>query len=82
LRYKLIVLPLVLLVMVILTEILPFYQHFRMLDKWHALPDLLRFGIYAAFFILQYFASRLVNKRKFGRHISQMRELLARLDEA
>lgn len=60
----------------LLLEILPYFQHYRMLDKWHALNPLIRFGSYAAFFIVQYFTSRAVCKRRFGSHIEYLKELV------
>jgi len=60
---------------ILLTEIVPYFQHYRMLDKWHALHPAIRFLIYAALFALQYFANTWVNERRYGRHLSYLKEL-------
>ena len=78
-RWTLIGLKLVLLFFVVLAEILPYFQHFRMLDKWHSLPVYVRFGLYAALFILQYFLSPIVLQRKFGRHLAALKQLVGEL---
>ena len=76
LKWKLIALRIVLAFFILLLETVPYIQHYRMLDKWHALPVLMRVGIYAGFLILQYFLSRRVNERKFGSHLSYLKELV------
>jgi hypothetical protein len=65
-----------LLFFITLTEVLPYLQHFRMLDKWHSLSPFIRFGAYAGLVLLQYFVSRNVSYRKFGQHIAYLKELL------
>jgi len=79
LKWKLIALRIVLLFFVILVEIVPYFQHYRMLDKWHSLSPLIRFGSYAAFFVLQYFLSRIVSERKFGGHIKYLKALMSEM---
>jgi len=76
LKWKLIVLRIVLVFFVILLEVIPYFQHYRMLDKWHSLSPLVRFASYAGFFILQYFLSRVVSERKFGSHIKYLKDLM------
>ncbi len=60
---------------ILLLEIIPYFQQYRMLDKWHALHPAIRFLIYAALFALQYFANTWVNERRYGRHLSYLKEL-------
>jgi len=60
----------------VLTEVLPYFQHYRMLDKWHSLPALIRFSTYAGLLILQYFTIRPVLNRKFGRHLNYLKGLV------
>jgi hypothetical protein len=65
----------VLLFFITLTEVLPYFQHYRMLDKWHSLSPFIRFGAYAALLVLQYFLNRRVKQRKVGRHLAYLKEL-------
>jgi hypothetical protein len=65
-----------LLFFIILTEILPYFQHYRMLDKWHSLSPAIRFGTYAALLLLQYFVSRKVMERKFGAHLTYLKQVV------
>lgn len=60
----------------VLIEVLPYFQHYRMLDKWHALPVLVRAGVYTGFFLLQYFLNRRLKERKIGRHLGYLKELV------
>ena len=80
LRWKRIVLPLVTLFFIVLVEILPGYQHFRMLDKWHALPVMTRIGSYAGLLVLQFFANRWVTWKKFGSHLEYLKKLLKEIE--
>jgi hypothetical protein len=81
LKWKLIALRIVLLFFVMLVEVVPYFQHYRMLDKWHSLSPLIRFGSYAALFVLQYFLSRIVSERKFGAHIKYLKTLMNEMQE-
>jgi hypothetical protein len=65
-----------LLVLVLVVEFLPYHGEGHMIDKWRALHPAARIGIYATFFVLQHFASRWIAQRKFGRHLDRMEELL------
>jgi hypothetical protein len=76
LKWKIIGLRIVLFFFIILLETVPFFQHYRMLDKWHSLSPAIRFGTYAAFLVLQYFLSRIVSERKFGSHIRYLKSLI------
>jgi cyanate permease len=79
LKWQVIGTRLVGLLFVLLLEVLPLYQHGRMLDKWHALPAAIRFACYAAFFVLQYFLGRAIKQRKFGKHLDHLKSLLQEL---
>jgi hypothetical protein len=68
-----------LLFFILLTEVLPYFQNFQMLNTWHSLSPVRRFGPYAALFLFQYFISRVVSQRKFGRHISHLKELVKQM---
>ena len=76
LKWKLIGLRIVLFFFMVLVEVIPYFQHYRMLDKWHSLSPLIRFGTYLAFFVMQYFLSRIVSERKFGGHIKYLKALM------
>jgi hypothetical protein len=78
-RWNMIGVRIVALFFILLLEVLPYFQHYRMLDKWHALNPFIRFGSYAAFFIIQYFTSRVVCKRRFGAHIEYLKELVSEM---
>ena len=60
---------------ILLIEIVPYFQHYRMLDKWHSLPVAIRYLAYAGLFVLQYFANTWVNERRYGRHLKYLKEL-------
>ena len=66
----------VLLFFVLLVEVLPYFQHYRMLDKWHSLPPLARFGAYAALLTLQFILNRRIKQRKVGRHLDYLKGLV------
>jgi hypothetical protein len=66
----------VILILIFLLEIIPHYQHVRMLDTWHSLSPLIRFSSYAAYLFFQYFISRSVTQRKFGKHLDHLKNLL------
>jgi hypothetical protein len=74
-QWKIIGLRIALLFFVVLTEVLPYFQHYRMLDKWHSLSPFIRFGFYALLFVIQYFFSPRVLQNKFGRHLTYLKEL-------
>jgi len=68
-----------LLFFIVLTEVLPYFQDFQMLNTWHSLSPLIRFGAYAALFLFQYFLSRTLSQRKFGQHIAKLKELVQQM---
>jgi len=66
----------VLIFFIFLLEVLPYVQHYRMLDKWHSLPVAVRFGAYAGLLLLQYFMNKKIKQRKVGRHLTYLKELV------
>ncbi len=80
LQWNIISLRIILLFFIVLTEVTPYFQHYRMLDKWHSLPPLIRFGAYGGLFILQYFVSRKVKQRKYGTHLAYLKELAKEME--
>ena len=61
---------------IVLLEVVPYIQHYRMLDKWHSLPVAIRFGAYAALLVLQFFMNRIIKQRKVGRHLDYLKTLV------
>jgi len=60
---------------ILLAEIVPYFQHYRMLDKWHSLAPAIRYLFYIALFVFLYFANTWVNERRYGRHLEYLKEL-------
>lgn len=76
LRMNITGLRIALLFFVILTEIVPYYQHYRILDLWHSYHIMIRYTMYALLFLAQYYFSRKVSQRKFGDHLAYLKELV------
>lgn len=70
---------LALIFFIVLTEVLPYIQHFRMLDYWIAVSPFIRFGAYALLVVLQYFSLKRMSYLKFGRHIERLKELVGEM---
>lgn len=66
----------VLLFFVLLVEIVPYFQHYRMLDKWHSLSPFIRFGAYGALLLFQYILNPRLKERRIGRHLAYLKELV------
>ena len=64
---------------IVLTEVVPYFQHYRTLAMWHSLSPFARYGTYAGLLLLQYFVSRKVVNRKFGTHLNYLRQLAREL---
>ena len=80
LRQNLIGIRIALLFFIVLTEVLPYFQYFKMLQTWHSLSPFVRYGAYAALFLFQFFVSKAVSRRKFGRHITHLKELMKQME--
>ncbi|SHF81638.1 hypothetical protein [Flavisolibacter ginsengisoli] len=80
LRWKIIGLRIVFIFFIVLLEVLPYIQHYRMLEKWHSLPLFARFAVYLGFLLLQYFISPLIIQRKFGRHLNYLQSLVKEME--
>ncbi|MEO6916508.1 MAG: hypothetical protein ABI151_13515 [Chitinophagaceae bacterium] len=78
-RQKLIGIHIAFLLFIVLLEILPYFQNFRMLNKWHSLSPFIRFGAYAALLLYQYFISRMVSRRRSEKHIVNLKELVKQM---
>lgn len=66
----------VLLFFIILIEVITRFANEPMIEKWHTVPLVIRLLVYAALFIFQYYGSRFKSQRKYGRHLSYLKELL------
>jgi len=75
LQWKMTGLRVALVFFALLFEVVPYFQQYRMLDKWHALPVAARYATYAGLLVLQYFLSRQVNARKYGTHLMYLKKL-------
>ena len=75
-RWNIIGLRVALLFFIALTEVLPYIQHYSMLDKWHSLSPFIRYGVYIALLAIQYVVSRPLLHRKFGQHITYLKQLV------
>ena len=76
LKWHIIGVRLVFVFFMVLTEVLPYFQHYRMLDKWHSLSPFIRFSTYVGLLLLQYFSIRPVLHRKFGQHLNYLKNLV------
>jgi hypothetical protein len=80
LRMNLIGIRIVLLYFIILVEIVPYFQYFRMVEIWHTVHPVIRIAVYALLFLLQYYASRKFTERKFGRHLTHLKGLVKEME--
>ncbi len=68
-----------LLFLILLTEILPYFQHFKMLNTWHNLSPFIRFGAYGTLLLFQHLMIRRKSHEKFGQHIARLKELVGEM---
>src|SRR4051794_5620180 len=78
-RQKLIGIRVAMLFFIVLLEVLPYFQDLRMLNKWHSLSPFIRFAAYAILFSFQYLMTVVVSRRRFGRHIDYLKELVKQM---
>jgi hypothetical protein len=69
----------VMLYFIVLLEVLPYFQHFRMLEKWHSLPLPVRIGAYAGVLLLQFLFVKRIRERKVGRHLTYLKGVVAQM---
>jgi hypothetical protein len=81
LRWKMVGVRIALLFFIVLVEVLPYFQDYRMLNKWHSLSPFIRFGAYGLFLLLQYVAGRRVSERRFGTHLTRLKELVKEMQD-
>jgi lipid-A-disaccharide synthase-like uncharacterized protein len=66
----------VMLFFIALTEIVPYFQHYRTLALWHSMPVIFRIATYAALLLLQYFFNRKIKERNVGQHLTYLKKLV------
>lgn len=69
-------LRIILLYFIILCEVVPYFQHFGMLEVWHSIHPVIRILTYAIAIIGQYYMSRKVSYQKFGKHLAYLKQLV------
>jgi multisubunit Na+/H+ antiporter MnhB subunit len=79
-KYELIAFRCALLYFAVLLEVLPYFQHFRMLDKWNSLNLFIRFGAYLLVAVFQYFMTTKVKHRKVGQHLESLKQLASQMN--
>ena len=75
LKWKITGVRIALLYFILLAEVMPYFQHYSMLDKWHSLSLAVRLAAYIGFLLLQYFISTVVSHRKYGKHLLYLKQL-------
>ena len=75
LKWKITGVRIALLYFILLAEVMPYFQHYSMLDKWHSLSLAVRLTAYVGFLVLQYFISTVVSHRKYGKHLLYLKQL-------
>ncbi len=68
-----------LLFFIVLFEVLPNFQHYRMLDKWHALPILVRILSYAGLALFQYIINRILKERRVGHNLKNLKDIVSQM---
>ena len=75
-RLELIGMRAVLLFFIVLTEVVPYLQHYRMLEFWHSFSPIVRFSTYAVLLCVQYVINRRISQRNIGVHLAHLKELM------
>lgn len=75
-HWQMTILRCAMLFFIALTEILPYFQHYRMLQHWHELPVYIRVAAYVSLLTLQYFLVPRIRERKLGRHLTHLKSLV------
>ncbi|HLP53430.1 MAG TPA: hypothetical protein VK151_00290 [Fluviicola sp.] len=70
----------ILLFLVLLVEVVPYFQYYSMLDKWHSLPVLVRSGSYAGLLLLQFLLNKKLRERRTGEQLAHLKELVQEME--
>lgn len=65
-----------LLFFIVLAEVIPYFQHYRMLELWHSFSPVIRIMTYVVLLILQYFINRRISQRNLGVHLAHLKKLM------
>lgn len=76
LKMQLVGIRIIAVLFIVLSEVLPYLDNEPMLEKWHSLPPLLRLLVYVTLLVSQYFISKAVSQRRYGQHLSYIKNLL------
>ena len=72
-------LKITLLFFIALAEVVPYFQHYRMLDLWHSFPLLARISVYVTFMVLQNYFNKRISQRNMGVHLTYLKNLIKEL---
>ena len=64
------------IVLIILLETLPYFSGERMLQKWHSVAPLIRVAAYAALLLFQYYAGRMLARKRYGQYLERLQNIL------
>jgi hypothetical protein len=66
----------VLLFFIVLAEVVPYLQHYRLLEFWHSFSPFIRIITYVVLLFLQYFINRRIKQRNLGVHLAHLKKLM------
>jgi hypothetical protein len=69
----------VLFFFILLLETVPYFQHYRMLDKWHSISIFVRIGSYGGLLLLQYVLNKRLKEQRIGRHLAYLKRVVAQM---
>ena len=64
-----------------LTEVVPYFQHYRMLDLWHSFSPVIRISTYLLLLFLQYFLNKRISQRNLGVHLAYLKNLVKEMQQ-
>lgn len=70
----------ILLFLILLVEVVPYFQHYHLLDRWHSVFIVVRIGVYGLLLFLQWVISRRMMERKVGTHLAELKHLANQMD--
>jgi hypothetical protein len=65
---------------IVLLEVLPYFQHYRMLATWNSLDPIIRFGAYFLIAAFQHLMISKVRHRKVGQHLENLKTLASQMN--
>jgi hypothetical protein len=71
----------VLIFFITLTEVVPYFQHYRMLDLWHSFSPVIRISTYLLLLFLQYFLNKRISQRNLGVHLAHLKNLVKEMQQ-